>query len=116
MPPTLIAIILVFSGEALSIGAELIASKRVAAIGADYISIFLWMFIPIVIGGAFLVAGYMLGYLHLKNIWIIAAISIGSILIVEPILAFLLFRQFPTTGAAIGLAFGILGTLASLYL
>jgi hypothetical protein len=111
-----IAILLVFSGEALSIAAELVASKRVAADGANYISIFIWMFVCIAFGGAFLISGYMLGYLHLKNIWIIAAISIGSILIVEPILAFLLFRQLPTMGATIGLLFGILGTLAAIFL
>ena len=92
MPASLVAVLLVFFGETFSIGAELVASKRVAAYGADYLYIFLWMFIPIV-------AGYILGYLHLKNIWIIAAISIGSILVVEPILAFLLFRQLPTFGA-----------------
>ena len=93
MSEKLIAVLLVFFGETFSIGAELIASKRVAEPGADYVSIVLWMFVPIVVGGAFLVIGYMLGYLHLKNIWIVTAISVGSILIVEPILAFLLFPQ-----------------------
>jgi hypothetical protein len=111
-----IAVLLVFFGETLSIGAELVASKRAAAASPNYLSIFLLMFIPIAIGGACLVAGYMLGYIHLKNIWIVAAVSVGSILIVEPVLAFVLFRQLPTLGASIGLACGVLGTAAALVL
>jgi hypothetical protein len=111
-----IPVLLVFLGETLSIVAELIASKRAAAANPNLLSIFLLMFIPIAIGGACLVVGYMLGYVHLKNIWIVAAISVGSILIIEPILAFVLFRQLPTLGASIGLACGVLGTFAALVL
>ena len=112
----LTAVLLVFLGETLSILAELVASKRVAADSSNYLTVFFWPFVLIVVGGAMLVAGYMLGYLHLKNIWIIAALSVGSILIVEPILAFVLFRQAPTLGAAIGLILGALGTLSALFL
>ncbi len=111
-----LALILIFFGEAFSIGAELVASRRLAAGGSYFSTISLCMFLLVTLGGIMLVAGYMLGYAHLKNIWIIVAISIGSVLIVEPILAFLLFREVPTMGAALGLVFGILGTLASLFL
>jgi hypothetical protein len=113
---TLIAILLIFVGEALSIGAELGASRRFAEHNDAYVLIFLWMFPLIALGGALLVVGYMLGYSHLKNIWIIAAVSVSSIVVVEPLLAFLLFRQLPTFGAAIGFALGVLGTLAALFL
>ncbi|MES2203069.1 MAG: hypothetical protein V4474_01975 [Patescibacteria group bacterium] len=109
----LFAVVLIFAGEALSIGAELVASKRVAAAPSEHVAIFLMMFIPIVVGGALLVAGYMLGYLYVRNIWIIAAVSIGSILVVEPMLAWLLFREIPTTGAAIGLVLGVVGVVIS---
>ena len=110
------AVLLIFLGETLSIGAELFASKWVAHNAGNYLTIFILGFVCIGIGGAMLVAGYMLGYLHLKNIWIIAAISIGSILVVEPVAAYALFRELPTLGAAIGLIFGVLGTLAALFL
>ena len=112
----LVAVLLVFFGEAFSILAELAASKGVAANSSNYLSIFFWASLLVVVGGAMLVGGYMLGYLHLKNIWIIAAISVGSILVVEPIVAFILFRQMPTLGATIGLILGALGTLSALFL
>jgi hypothetical protein len=109
------AILLVFFGEVFSIGAELIASKRFAAGVGSYLSVFLPMFLLITVGGGLLVGGYMLGYTHLKNIWIITALSVGSILIVEPIMAFLMFQQLPTLGAGIGLCLGALGILAALF-
>ena len=111
----LTAIALVFFGEAFSILAELVASKRVAASG-QFFEVFWPMFLLVVFAGGLLVAGYMLGYLHFKNIWIIAAISVGSILIVEPLMAYALFRQLPTVGAGIGLVLGALGILSALFL
>ena len=111
-----VTILLVFIGETLSMASELIASQLAAKYHANYPASFFQMFILIALGGALLVAGYMIGYFHLRNIWIITAISIGSILIVEPLLALLLFRQLPTFGAAVGLTFGLLGTLAALFL
>jgi hypothetical protein len=80
----LLAILLIFFGETLSIGAELMGSKRIAAYGTDWSSVFLPMLVLIILGGAMLVAGYMLGYVYFKNIWIVFALSLGSILVVEP--------------------------------
>ena len=110
------AITLIFIGEILSIGAELVGSKRAAAENASPLALFFSMFVVITIAGACLVGGYMLGYVALKNIWIVTAVSIGSILIVEPILAVLIFHQTPTVGATVGLALGFLGIIASLTL
>lgn len=110
-----IAVLAIFVGEAFSIIAELVASKRFAEAGS-HLSSLLPMFLLITLGGALLVGGYVLGYAHLKNIWIIVAISVGSILVVEPILTFLLFHEVPTTGSIIGLIFGALGTLAAIFL
>ncbi len=74
------------------------------------------MFLLISFGGILLVLGYALGYMHLKNIWIIVAISVGAILVLEPILTLLLFRDVPTAGSLIGLMLGALGTLAAIFL
>jgi hypothetical protein len=115
MPPALTAIILIFAGEALSIGAELVASRQFAIHRGSFVPTFIGMFLVIAFAGALLIAGYIIGYQHLKNIWIVATISVTSILIVEPILAFLLFQQFPTTGAGVGFLLGVLGTLAALF-
>ncbi|WP_245453688.1 hypothetical protein [Bradyrhizobium sp. AC87j1] len=65
--------------------------------------------------GILLVFGCALGYMHLKNIWIIVAISVGAILVVEPILTGLLFRDVPTAGSLIGLVLGAFGVLAAIF-
>jgi len=65
-------------------------------------------------GSIFLIEGYMLGYTAFRNIWIVSAISITSILIVEPLLAYDLFQQLPTKGALVGFVAGIIGFAAAL--
>ncbi|WP_407120939.1 hypothetical protein [Bradyrhizobium sp. STM 3561] len=105
----------IFLGEALSICAELIASRQFGKTGGDLT--ILWpMFLLVCLGGILLVFGYALGYMHLQNIWIIVAISVGAILIVEPMLTFLLFRDVPTAGSLIGLVLGGFGVLAAIFL
>ncbi|RXH21806.1 hypothetical protein [Bradyrhizobium zhanjiangense] len=110
----IVAVAAIFLGEALSIFAELIASRQFGKAGGD-LAMLLPMFLLISFGGILLVFGYALGYMRL-NIWIIVAISVGAILIVEPILTLLLFREVPTTGSLIGLMFGAIGTLAAIFL
>ncbi|MES5486071.1 hypothetical protein QMZ05_25230 [Bradyrhizobium sp. INPA03-11B] len=112
---TIVAVGAIFLGETLSIIAELLASKQLGK--ADgYLTTLLTMFLLITFGGVLLVCGYALCYMHLKNIWIIIAISVGAILVVEPLLTLLLFRDAPTAGSLIGLALGALGTLAAIFL
>lgn len=116
MPARILAILLIFAGEVFSIGAQLLASKRVVN-GTEGAGVFLmWMLVLGAIGGVSIVAGYILGYLHFKNIWVVTAISIGSIVVFEPILALILFKQVPTMGAAIGIVLGVLGIISALTL
>ena len=109
----LVAILLIFSGEALSIAAEFVASKRIEAASGVHYSILLEPVFLITVGGIFLIVGYALGYSTLRNIWIISVVSIGSILILEPTLALLMFKELPTYGAAVGLALGVIGLIAT---
>ena len=106
------AIVLVFLGEALSIVAELLASKKFGS--HSFAIVFALGALLITVGGMCLVLGYMLGYQHLKNIWIIFAVSVGSIVVIEPLLAYGLFRQPPTLGALVGLGLGLAGIVAAL--
>ena len=106
------AVVLVFFGEALAVTSELFASKLTAS--GSYMSTFLWMSLLMAIGGAMLIGGYMLGYLHFKNIWIVVVVSLGTLTILEPLLALILFHESPTTGALIGLVLGILALLSAL--
>jgi hypothetical protein len=110
-----LVIILLVIGESLSIYAEMMGVRNNHLASQPILRIFLLMFLLITIAGGFLIAGYMLGFNAFKNIWIVSAVSITSILIVEPILAWTIFQQLPTTGAVIGLVLGVTGLIASLY-
>ncbi len=74
------------------------------------------MFLLITLAGGFLILGYMLGFKFFKNIWIVNAASITSILIVEPIIAWTIFHQLPTKGAIIGFFLGAVDLFLSIFL
>ena len=102
----IIGIVLLIIGEALSIYIELSLARRPSNV--------LGMSIIFILATPFLLYGYMIGYSAFKNIWIVSIISITSILIIEPVLAYLIFKELPTRGAFIGLVFGTLGFISSL--
>jgi hypothetical protein len=108
----IIVLLLIFLGEALSIYAEMLGAKNITG---SFWQVFFKMFIVITFGGALLIAGYMLGFNAFKNIWIVSAISIGTILIVEPILAYTIFQQLPTKGALVGFILGIAGIISATF-
>lgn len=110
----IVTIALIFTGEMLAIYTEMIGAKTHIIFSENFWEVFLKMLAIMVIAGALLIAGYMLGYRAFKNIWIVSAISITSILIIEPILAWTTFQQLPTTGALIGLILGAMGLFISL--
>ncbi len=111
-----LAVALIFVGELLAVGAEMVGARDVAAGGGSFWLIFSKMFGVMALGGALLVGGYMLGYRAFQNIWIVTAVSIGSILLVEPILAWTLFHELPTRGAVVGIVLGVGGILSALFL
>lgn len=108
-----IAIGILFVGEALSVYAEMVAARSHSAPEQHFFTIFIKGFIVIGLAGAFLIAGYMIGYKSFKNIWVVSALSITSILIMEPLIGYLIFHQLPTRGALIGLVLGAAGFLAA---
>ena len=71
-------------------------------------------FIVSVIAAALLVYGYIFGYQVFKNIWTVTAMSVAGILVVEPLVAWLLFREMPTTGAGIVLILGAIGIITTI--
>lgn len=110
----IVTLALIFTGEMLAIYAEMVGAKTHAIFSGNFWEVFFKMLPIMVIAGALLIAGYILGYRAFKNIWIVSAISITSILIIEPILAWTTFQQLPTTGALIGLILGAIGLFISL--
>lgn len=111
-----LVIVLIFVGETLGIYAELSSARTRYFATGSFLQIFIKMFLVMTVAGAFLISGYMLGFKSFQNIWIVSAISITSILIMEPIAAYAFFKQLPTTGALVGLILGALGFSATLFL
>ncbi len=108
-------ILLIFLGEILAIGAEIVAAKYNALSDGKFSSIFFKALPVFFLASILLLTGYMLGLRAFKNIWIVSAVSIGSIIISEPIINYLVTHQLPTTGALIGLVLGVLGIISALF-
>lgn len=111
--PKIISIVLLVLGESLAIYAEMIAARSHADTARPAVHIFFLGLITITIASGFLIAGYMIGYRSFQNIWVVSVASITAILIAEPILAYALFHEMPTKGAAIGLVLGAAGFVAT---
>lgn len=109
-------IVLIFSAEVLYILSEMLSAKYYFSPNSQITHILLKLIPLTIIGSILILVGYMLGYKTFSNIWIISAISITSILIIEPTLAFLVFKQLPTKGALIGLILGATGFFTALFI
>ena len=111
----IIALLLILIGESIAIYAEISGAKLNSVNNSNFAGIFIKMFLIISLSGVLLLLGYILGFSSFKNIWIISVISITAIIIVEPIIAYAIFKQFPTIGAIIGFALGVAGILFSIF-
>lgn len=112
----LLAIAFILIGETVAIFAELRGAKIYAASSGGFWPVFWPSFVVMLLGTALLVAGYMLALKHVGNVWVVTAISLGSILIIEPVLNLLYMGQAPTLGAGIGFTLGVLGILSALFI
>jgi len=110
----ILIILLIFIGEAACIYAEIMAAKRFAS-GRPFLQAFLKLFLIYIISGAFLISGYIFGFKAFRNIWVVSVVSITSILIVEPTLDLIIFQQWPTRGALIGLILGVIGFFSAIF-
>lgn len=108
----IIPILFIFVGESLAIYAEVIAAKGINTFFNSFWKMSVLMFVA----GVFLIAGYMFGVKYLHNIWIVGAISIASIVIVEPLVTYLIFEELPSRGPLIGLILGVLAIISALFI
>ena len=110
-----LALFLLFFGEFFGIYMEMTAAHLPAWNSVTTIS--LWKTsIGMTIAGLALLSGYYIGYKVFQSIWIVTVVSVTSILIIEPILAYLFFHELPNRGSLVGLIFGSLGLLATILL
>lgn len=111
----IIAFLSIVFGEVLIIYSEVLAAKLYTS-NVSFSSTLTQTIPAGIVGAILLVIGYALGLKAFQNIWIVSAISIGSLLIVEPMFNYFYIGHTPTLGSGIGFALGVLGILASLFL
>lgn len=110
-----IAFLSIIAGEVLIIYSEVLAAKLYSQ-DVSFQSMLMQTIPAGIVGAILLVIGYALGLKSFQNIWIVSAISIGSLLIVEPLFNYFYIGHVPTLGSGIGFVLGVLGILASLLL
>jgi hypothetical protein len=103
-------------GMGASILAEMLAAGHAQNLSASGLTS-LWRPLALnTVAGASLIMGYLLGYQAFRNIWVVTSVAVGCILIVEPILAYAMFRELPTRQGLISLCLGAAGLLAAIAL
>jgi hypothetical protein len=106
----ILAVLSVFVGELFAIYAETFGVK------SELFSAGFWkVFLIMTVGGLFLILGYLVGYKAYQNLWILAVVSITTLLIAEPLIILIFFNQMPSTGTLIGFVLGIIGLIAALF-
>lgn len=100
-----LSLIALFIGEALCIYSEMLVAKK-----PDW----WWTFFLITLAGIPLLIGYHYGYKAFGSMWVVMVVSIVSILLVEPVLVFIMFKELPTKGSLAGFFCGALGLYLAL--
>ena len=106
-------LLLIALGEIAGIAAEMFVVRGATNGGIPW-ALVLRYFPLMVIAGACLLFGYILAYREIQNIWIVSAVSISSIMIVEPTLDYLLFDELPTKGAWVALSLAVIAIVFAL--
>lgn len=106
----------IFLGEVLVIFSEQIGAKMYGVDGSSFLTGFSYALVPALIGAVLLVVGYMLGVKYHHNVWAVTALSLSSILIVEPLFNYFYIGHVPELGSALGFVFGLLGVVAVTFL
>lgn len=107
-------LIALFLGEILIIIAELFGARIKEQQGSISIGNWVWLLAVGIVSAICLIYGYIEGTHNYGNIWFMMAVSVCSILLIEPILAYLLFRHPITLGTGLGLSLGFLGLIITL--
>lgn len=109
------AIILMIIGEGCIIYGELAAARLAATATFDWRNALLLGCFACLSGLCLLLA-YAFGYRATGNIWLVAVVSVLVLLICEPLLIWMLFREMPGLGAFVGFILGALGLAATVWL
>ncbi len=101
----LFAVVMLAVGEALCIYSEMLIAKN-----PDW----LWTFVLITIAGIPHLIGYHYGFKAFGSMWAVMAVSVASILLVEPLTIWLMFRELPSQYSVVSLLLGAAGLITML--
>jgi hypothetical protein len=107
----IIGMLMLAVGEALAIYTEIVSAKY-----HNNPKTVWWMLFWITIAGIPLIFGYIFSFKGFNNIWMVSIISIVFILIAEPIVTWMVFKEVPTLGPILGFVFGSIGFLCVIFI
>ena len=108
-----LVILFLFIGESFYLYSEMFIAKNAVSDSPKAFA-FVSALLMVVAGGILFLGSVYFGMHLFKNIWIIAVMSVTAIVIMEPILAWLFFKQLPTVKTAIGFILGAVGLFIAL--
>lgn len=92
-----IILLFIFLGEFIGIALEIILASKFRS-SENFPEILKWLIFLIpffVLSFVLLLIGYIYGYRYFQKIWIITIVSWSSIVLIEPILNYLIFKELP---------------------
>ncbi|MCX6720207.1 MAG: hypothetical protein NTW11_00080 [Candidatus Staskawiczbacteria bacterium] len=107
-----LVILFLFIGESFYLYSEMFVAKN--SVAGSSKTFFIPAILMVIMGGILFLGSVYFGMHLFKNIWIIAVMSVAAIVIMEPLLAFVFFKQLPTIKTSIGFILGILGLIIAL--
>lgn len=98
-------------GEALCIYSEMLIAKYHEPRWSHWA----WTFFLITLAGIPLLLGYHYGYKAFGNMWAVMVVSVTSILLVEPMTIWLMFREVPSGLTIVSMTLGAAGLAVAMY-
>ncbi|MBJ7553463.1 hypothetical protein [Marinomonas spartinae] len=106
-----------FLGELLVIYSELAVSHKFQTENSQHRLLFmLAMILLMAAAGSLLLLGFMVGIEEYKSIWVVNVISTSLVIIIEPIIAYGIYRYAPDSATKKSLVFAVLGLLSAMLL
>ena len=112
-----IVLFLLFLGEFISIALEIILAGKFKSSGnlSEILKVFVYLIPIFILCLVFLLLGYIYGYRYFRKIWIVTIISWSSIVLVEPILNYIIFKELPSGKVVIASVLALAAIFISIF-
>ncbi|MGJ8523727.1 hypothetical protein R84981_002440 [Carnimonas sp. R-84981] len=113
-----ISILFLVIGETLVILSELMLPYYLAKdkIIVKKLGVTFCMSLVMSIAGAFLLLAFMYGYLNYESIWVVNVVSTSMVIIIEPVIAYCIYKNLPGRSTCKGLALAFIGLMVAITL